>query len=250
MSEVGRTEHDQGVVQLTLQSGSGNPMGESTLHALHEQLDTLGDARALVFDGGEGKLFSGGFNLPEIVHFEREKLAGFFSHFMDLLDRIMRLECPSIVAIHSHALAGGFIMSLAFDLRVVQRGTYKLGLNEVDLGVMIPAGTEVLLTARTSAQHALSLGMQGKLIGPDEAARIGYAECVADDARAHALALAKQLASKPGRGANLTRQRAGAALAERVANAERTHQVAFLDSWHDPTSRRCMLAVAERLTKR
>jgi 3,2-trans-enoyl-CoA isomerase len=250
MSHVLRNEHSSGVIQLSLSNGGGNALSSVVLEDLHNALADLDGARALVLDGGTAKLFSGGFDLTEIVSYDRAQLASFFGRFMDILDRVLRLDCPSVIAIHSHALAGGFILSLAFDLRVVATRDLKLGLNEVDLGVMIPASTEALFGLRTSPQIALSYGMSGRLFGPEEAARIGYADLLADDPQAQALEVATALAMKPGTGATLTRRRAGDRIAEIVAAQEREHREAFLDSWHSPEAQAGLQAVAERLRKR
>jgi enoyl-CoA hydratase/carnithine racemase len=250
MSHVIRTEHSNGVIQLSLNNGGGNALSSPVLEDLYNALSNLDGARALVLDGGSAKLFSGGFDLTEIVGYEREQLASFFGRFMQILDRILRLDCPSVIAIHSHALAGGFILSLAFDLRVVATRELKLGLNEVDLGVMIPASTEALFGLRTSPQIALSYGMSGRLFGPEEAARIGYADLLADDPQAQALTVADTLAKKPGGGVTLTRRRAGDRIADIVDAQEREHREAFLDSWHSPEAQAGLRAVAERLRKR
>ncbi len=250
MGPVHRTDHPGGVVQLSLNNGGGNALSVAVLEAIHDALDGLGDARALVLDGGSAKLFSGGFDLTEIVDYERTALTAFFGRFMGILDRLLRMDCPTIVAMHSHALAGGFILSLAADLRVVATRDLKLGLNEVDLGVMIPASTEALFALRTSPQVALSYGMSGRLFGPDEAARIGYADVLAEDAQARALEIATTLAAKPGRGAALTRRRAGERIADIVDAQEQEHREAFLDSWFSPEGQAGLKAVAERLRRR
>lgn len=250
MTLIQRTDHPGGVVQLSLNNGGGNALSGAVLDAIHEALDQVGDARALVLDGGAAKLFSGGFDLTEIVDFDRPALTTFFERFMAILDRVLRLDCPTVVAVHSHGLAAGFILSLAFDLRVVAKRDLKLGLNEVDLGVMIPASTEALFSERTSPQVALSYGMSGRLFGPDEAARIGYADMLAEDAQAQALEIATALAAKPGQGAALTRRRAGDRIAEIVDAQERAHREAFLDSWFSPEGQAGLTAVAERLRRR
>jgi len=250
MALVERTDHPGRVVQLSLNNGGGNAMNAAVLEALHEALDGLTGARALVLDGGSAKLFSGGFDLTEIAGHERPQLSRFFERFMGVLDRVLRLDCPTVVAVHSHALAGGFILSLAFDLRVVATADLKLGLNEVDLGVMVPASTEALLAIRTSPQVATSYAMSGRLFGPDEAARIGYADLLAEDAQAQALEIASALAAKPGSGTALTRRRAGDRLADLVDAEEREHREAFLDSWFSPEAQAGLKAVAERLQRR
>ena len=250
MNAVLRKEHHNGVVQLSLNNGGGNALSSTLLQELAQAIKETQGARALVLDGGEAKLFSGGFDLTEIVDYERAELAHFFEGFMGILDSVLRLKCPSVVAIHSHALAAGFILSLAFDLRVVATRDLKLGLNEVDLGVMIPASTEVLFGLRTTPQISLNYGMSGRLFGPEEGARIGYADMLAEDAQARAMDLAASLANKPGQGAALTRERAGTRIADIVDAQEREHRDAFLDSWFSPEGQAGLSAVAERLRKR
>ena len=84
---------------------------------------------------------------------------------MSIIDRMIRLPTPTLVAIHSHALAGGFILALSCDFRIGPTRPVKLGLNEVDLGVAVPAGTQVMLAERTSPQIAKRLSNFGLLIG-------------------------------------------------------------------------------------
>ncbi len=250
MSHIRVEEHPKDVVQISMSNGGGNALNAALLHELEAAVEATRGARALVLDGGAAKLFSGGFDLREIVEYERDELAHFFSTFMGIIDSILRHRAPNVAAVHSHALAGGFILSLAFDVRVVARRDLKLGLNEVDLGVMIPASTEVLFGLRTTPQVSLTYGMSGRLFGPEEGARIGYADVLAEDAQTHALELASALASKPGSGAALTRQRAGARIADIVAAQEREHREAFLDSWYSEEGQAGLRSVAERLKRR
>ncbi len=78
MSLVQRVDHAGGVVQLTLANGGGNALNSALIAELHAAIDQLGTARALVLDGGQAKLFSGGFDLTEIVDYDRAQLTTFF----------------------------------------------------------------------------------------------------------------------------------------------------------------------------
>ena len=73
---------------------------------------------------------------------------------------------------------------------------------------------------------ALERALAGRLFGPDEADKIGYADALAEDPQATALALASALAAKPGRGVSLTRRRAGDRIADIVDAQEREHREA------------------------
>jgi enoyl-CoA hydratase/carnithine racemase len=250
MAYLIREDHD-GVVRLRLASGTGNPLTPELLSELRDATAELHarPPRALVLDGGAGKLFSGGFDVPTIATYDRPALSAFFGGFLTLVDRLLVLPCPTVVAIHGSAIAGGFILSLAFDLRVVARGPLKLGLSEVDLGIAVPAGTQVLLAERTSPQVARRLSVTGDTIGAEEAARLGYADFLAEDAQAEALALAQKLAQKPGAGAMVTRTFSAEALRQRVAAADAAFLEPFLDTWLSPPAQHCLKTLAARLTR-
>ncbi|MCB9787835.1 MAG: enoyl-CoA hydratase/isomerase family protein [Deltaproteobacteria bacterium] len=250
MTNLIREDHD-GVVRLSLASGTGNPLTPELLAELRGAIAELGERppRALVLDGGAGKLFSGGFDVPTIATYDRPALSAFFGGFLTIVDRLLVLPCPTVVAIHGSAIAGGFILSLAFDLRVVQRGPLKLGLSEVDLGIAVPAGTQVLLAERTSPQAARRLSLTGQYIDAEEAARLGYCDRLVDDARAEALTLARALADKPGDGAAVTRSFLAEELRQRVAAADAAFLEPFLDTWLSPPAQACLRALAARLTR-
>lgn len=251
MAPLTLTVRDNGVARIHLHSGRGNPLTPAANAALLDALDTLtaSPPRALVIDAGDAPIFSGGFALPIIASFPRPELADFFSTYMTVLDRILRLPCPSVTAVSGHAVAAGFILSLATDLRVVTTKPVKLGLPEVDLGVPVPGGAHALLAARATPQHALRMCTLAALIDGDEASRIGYADQRADDAVAAAHALAEALAAKPGVGAGAGRQFVGLPLADRVKSEEERWNEPFLDAWFSEPAQARILAQAARLSR-
>ena len=249
MGTVTYTELEHGVGRLTLSSGSGNPLTPETVEALNSELGKLTDKppQALVLDGGDGSIFSGGFALPIIASWDRDQINSFFGGFLHALDRLMNLGCPTVGAINGHAIAGGFIFSLGCDLRVVKTGKIKLGLSEVDLGVCVPAGTQVLLGARTSPQFALRVAMQGHLFGAEEALAAGYADMLADDPLASAIEVATKLAQKPGHGSAVTKTLCNGSLSQRVREADAAGLEAFLDSWFSTAAQQSIQALAAKL---
>ncbi len=250
MSEIVYEELDNGVGRLMLNSGSGNPLTPSLLDELNTQLDKLREnpPRSLIIDGGEGSIFSGGFALPIIANWEREKIRSFFNTFLDAVYKIMLMPCPTVTAVNGHCIAGGFILSLASDLRIVKSGKLKLGLSEVDLGVCVPAGPQILLAARTSEAHALRVGMLGHLFGGEEALRIGYAADCVEDARAGAIDYATRLAKKPGGGSSETSRFYTEGLVDKIKAAEDKYMDPFLDSWFSEMGQTCIQGLAAKLS--
>jgi len=244
---IQRLEGD--IVRISLNSGRGNPLTPTLLDALCTTFTALTESppRAVILDGGGAKIFSGGFPLPLIAEWDRPAIDTFFRHFLEALYLLMSLPCPTVCALDGHAIAGGFILSLGCDLRVIREEGLKFGLSEVNLGVAVPAGTQVLLAARTTPQTALRLCLMGKLMRPDEALQAGYADELAVDAEEFAIAMAQALASKPGVGAAVTHQLHTASLLERVRKADEEHMSTFLDTWFSPVGQAGLKAMAAKL---
>ena len=249
MSQLQREQHDDGVVVLTLNSGSGNPLSPELVSELSRVTLELSEAppRAVVIGAGDSKVFSAGFDLPAVGDYDPEHLTAFFEGFLGVVDRLLRLPCPVIAAVGGHAIAGGFILTLACDFRVVGTGRKKLGLSEVDLGAAVPAGAQLLLAERTSSQAARYLCQTGNLIGPDEAHRIGYADELADTPNERALELARSLAAKPGHAVGTTKLLHGSALADRVRSADERGMEPFLATWFSTEAQTSIAALVKRL---
>ena len=252
MSLITTSTLEGDITKISLQVGKGNPLTPQVLKDLLEILQKLSDhpPQAVLLDAPDSKIFSGGFALPIIASFEREALHDFLSTFMLCLDHLLRLPCPSICAVDGHAVAGGFILSLATDFRVVTRAPIKLGLPEVNLGMPVPAGAQALFIARSSEAFAHHYCCTGELFTPEEGYRIGYASQLADDVNAAALQLAQQLAAKPAQGLKIGRNFMNRALADRVQAADQAYMSAFLDAWFLPEAQTYIQAQAQKLSKR
>ena len=243
-------ELENGLGKLTLNNGSGNPITTDLLEELHTQLRQLtqNPPRSLILDAGESPIFSGGFALPVIASWNRSQIREFFGLFLDTLHSLLLLPCPTIGAIGGHAIAGGFILSLGCDFRVVKSSGIKLGLSEVDLGVAVPAGTQVLFEERTSPQAALRFAMFGELFDSETALKIGYALSADVEPLKKAIELANRLANKPGHGTQVTKLFRAEALSARVRAADEAGMERFLDSWFSEIGQARIQALAAKLS--
>lgn len=251
MSNLTITSLDHGVVRISLASGGGNPLTPELLDELTAALDTLEATppRALVLDGGTGKLFSGGFDVVRIAPYDRDALHAFFSNFTRSLERIITLPCPTVVAVHSACIAGGFILCNGFDFRVVGTNPrIRMGLSEVNLGIGVPAGTQQIVTERTSQQFARRISMTGNLFDPATALAAGWADELAEDPQARAIAFATELARKPGDGVAVTKQFRASGIARRVHEADAKHMSTFLDSWMSDAGQAGLKMLVAKLT--
>jgi len=247
--QIQKLEH--GVVRMSLASGGGNPLTPELLDELSAALDALEaePPRAFVLDGGTGKLFSGGFDVVRIAPYDRDELNRFFGGFTRSVLRIITLPCPTLVAVHSAAVAGGFILCNAFDLRIVgDNPRIKLGLSEVDLGIAVPAGTQTLLAERSSPQFARRVALTATLFDPETARSEGWADELSGDPQARALEWATALARKPGDAVATTKRFHAGRVAAASHAADEEWMSEFLDSWMSPAGQAGLQALVAKLT--
>jgi enoyl-CoA hydratase len=252
MSPIQIIRNDEDIARLTLRNGSGNPLSPDVLDMFNLEMDALleNPPQALIIDTDGASIFSGGFSLPIVASWDRPNLLRFFEGFLDILYKIMRIPCPTMTVIEGHAIAGGFILSLASDMRFLKEGRFKFGLSEVDLGVALPAGAGVLFEWRTSPNAALYYSMTGQLFNTQTAKDIGYANAVVQNPLEEAMKMASALVQKPGKGVGGTRVFFNDRIITEMKKADDRYMEAFLDTWFSTEGQSAIHALAQKLGKK
>jgi len=155
------------------------------------------EVRAVVLTGRPGGAFVTHFSVEEIV----ARLDGAARHPARppsaVFQRINDLPKPVVAAINGDCMGGGLELALACDLRVAQRGDFRIGLPEVRLGIIPGAGGTQRLSRLLGVGAALDLLLRARVLTPDEAHAAGLVQEIADDALAGATAIARQIAALP-----------------------------------------------------
>lgn len=142
---------------------------------------------------GAGKTFVGGADIREFGRPMAEPL------LPQVLNHIEQSGKPVVAAINGAALGGGLEIALGCHLRVASPSA-KLGLPEVKLGIVPGAGGTQRLPRLAGVIAAAEIAATGRLVGADEAHRLGIVDAVAGgDLVAGAVAAARDLAGKPPR---------------------------------------------------
>src|SRR5687767_10403569 len=104
-----------------------------------------------IFLTGEGDAFSAGLNLKEVTSLDAAGLARFLGVLEELVKALYEHPAPVVAWVNGHAIAGGCVMALCADVRVMTaRPGARIGLNEVALGLRFPPLTLAMVRARLS----------------------------------------------------------------------------------------------------
>lgn len=230
MAEGIRSEDRDGVRLLRMEFGSANALGPDTTEAIIAALDGSRGPTVLT---GEGRVFSAGLNLVALDGVDRETMAGFVERFSVLMTRALAAPYPLVAAVNGHAVAGGCVLAMACDHRVGAAGDTKVGMNEVAIGLTLPAVVVEILRGKLAAEHARTVILGGALYAPEEAARVGLLDEVApgpEEAIDRACAVARQLGRSP-REFVAMKGALVAPISERFKDTREALDRRFLDSW-------------------
>ncbi len=178
-------------------SGPGkNSLGTAMMEHLLAKLGEA-DGRPILVTG-EGNTFSAGLDLKEVAASDAPQMERFLERLVRLMDAWYTYPGPTVALLNGHAIAGGTVLALTCDYRVVTSDPKaRLGLNEVALGLRFPPSLLTLVRRRLPPQHFDTVVLGAKLHSPGEALRLGLVDEVADDARAVAERVLAELALHP-----------------------------------------------------
>lgn len=186
------------VAILTMDDGKANALSEPMLDALLAALDRAeAEAGAVVLTGRPDR-FCAGFDL-RVMMSSPEAAIALLRRGSQLLLRLFELPLPLVIAATGHALAGGALVVLTGDTRLGAEGPYKLGLNEVAIGLPVPVLAMELARARLLPTELTRATLHAHIYDPPTAAAAGYLDRTvpAADLAATALAEATRLAAFP-----------------------------------------------------
>ncbi|MGH8279873.1 MAG: enoyl-CoA hydratase/isomerase family protein [Gammaproteobacteria bacterium] len=169
----------QDILELRLERPPANALNPELVRALRVAIEAAprAGARALVLSGAEG-MFSAGLDVPELLRLERQAMSDFWGEFIGLLRAIALSSLPVVAAITGHSPAGGAVLAIFCDARIAAAGEFKIGLNEVQVGLPVPAVIYAAMKRLVGTRQAERMCLHGLLIAPDEALRIGLVDQV------------------------------------------------------------------------
>ena len=241
------------VAVLGMNAGKANAINPRFLDVLGALLDELQSSppAALVLTG-DARSFSAGLDLPALIDFSTAELTDFIRRFSASMLRVFSLPWPVVAAVNGHAIAGGCVLALQADVRLMAAGPSRIGLNEVRLGIGLPAAVVETLRCQLPAPSLLPIAAEGGLFLPEEALRLGLVHEVVEPAQfqRRALERAGELAALPPLAFAQVKAALRRPALDSIEASAATDAAGWVKTFHAPAAQRLLREAVARLTKK
>jgi len=156
---------------------------------MQRTLQELRDAQnEPVFLTGDGDAFSAGLNLKELSTLDVDGMSTFLHALEELVKALYEHPAPVVAYVNGHAIAGGCVLALAADVRVMTaREGVRIGLNEVALGLRFPPLTFAMVRARLGTPAVERVLLEAELYRAPEAKALGIVDVIGEEAEARSM---------------------------------------------------------------
>jgi enoyl-CoA hydratase len=188
-------ELEDRMATIAMDDGKVNVFSVPLLRQLHAAFDQAESDRAVVVLSGRPGYFSAGFDL-KVLAGEPGPIVEILALGATMAERILSFPTPVLVACTGHAYPAGAFLLLAADLRIGAAGPFRIGLNEVRIGMTVPWFAIEIARQRLDPAHFDRTVVSGAMYDPEEAVRAGFLDRVvpADELAAASRAAAAELA--------------------------------------------------------
>jgi 3,2-trans-enoyl-CoA isomerase len=241
------------VRELRLARPPANALSADLVELITQALVKAGEQAGAVVVSGRPGMFSAGLDVPQLMQFERAEMSQFWQSFLSMLKTIARMPIPTAFAMTGHAPAGGIVMALFGDYRIMPRGGFKTGLNEVQVGLVVSQAIHKALVRAVGPHTAERILVAGEMMDSERAKDIGLIDELVDDPEStvtRAIEWCEQHLALPRASMLLTREMARSDLHGFFDETSNLGVEKFVDIWYSESTRATLTALVERLTKK
>jgi len=245
---------DHGSVrELRLARPPANAINPELMEILIQALnEASGSCDAIVISGRPG-MFTAGLDVPELIQYDRNQLSQFWQQFLRMLKIIAAMPVPTAFALTGHAPAAGIVMALFGDYRIMPRGDYVTGLNEVQVGLVVSSVIHKALERAVGPRTAEKILVAGSLLKAEQAFEIGLIDELADDPDAavrRAVEWCEQMLALPRLAMTTTRSMTRSDLTCLFDETANLDVEKFADVWFSESTQTALRNLVQRLQKK
>lgn len=181
---------DAGIATITMDDGKVNALSPAMFAELSAALDRAESDQAVVVLTGRPGMFSAGFDLG-VMRAGGRPAADMLMTGFRMAERMLGFPLPIVVACSGHAIAMGVFLVLAADQRIGVAGDFKIGANEVAIGLTLPWSATEICRQRLSPAYLTRAAITAEMLAPDEAVTAGFLDRVVEPGELAAAARAE-----------------------------------------------------------
>ncbi len=239
------------ILELRLARPPANALSPDLIAALTGEVASApGQGFAAVLLSGRPGMFSAGLDVPLLLTLDRAGIEGLWEGFLGLLRTVAGSPVPVGAALTGHAPAGGTVIAVCCDQRTAAEGDYRIGMNEVEVGIALPHTLVLPLRRLVGEGTAERLAVAGATVSPAEAVRLGLVDEAVPLERVVPRALERlaALLARPRQAMLATRRLFRAELISALADGAAHRQL--VEQWFSEETQGALRALVERLDSR
>ena len=241
------------VREIRLARPPANALSADLVELITKSLIEAGEEAGAVVVSGQPGMFSAGLDVPQLMQFDRAEMCQFWDVFLRMLKTIAHMPVPTAFAMTGHAPAGGIVMALFGDYRIMPRGSFKTGLNEVQVGLVVSPPIHNALVRAVGVHTAERILVAGEMMDSARAKDIGLIDELTDDPKStvtRAIEWCEQHLALPQLAMLTTREMTRADLHGLFDDESELAVDRFIDIWFSDTAQATLTALVERLSSK
>jgi len=243
---------EDGILTLRMARPPVNAFDTTLVAALDAELHAAKEkgAEAIILTGRPG-MFSAGLDVPHLLGLDTAKLHAALTGYFTLCSNIARSPIPICCAISGHSPAGGAVVAIHTDYRIMSEGKYKIGLNETAVGLALPEHLYRAMVYVVGLRQAERLVVPGMLVSGEEALKVGLIDELVppEQLETRAKAWCRTLLELPRTAMLENRAMCRRILHEAANSFEISAVQSFVERWQHPDTLNTLMALAKKLGK-
>lgn len=163
---------------LQLDRGTSNSLNYEMFQELIQAVKALeqdDEVKGVVL-AGKGNFFSAGLDVIELYAYDKGEIEQLFESLYEAMKTLLSFSKPLVAAVNGHAPAGGCILAICADYRIMAEGKFRIGLNEVPVGIIMPPFIFETYAYWIGKGTASKFVLEGKLCSTEEALQAGLVD--------------------------------------------------------------------------
>ncbi len=178
--ETINTSLEEGILTAQLHRGKVNAIDTQMVSELLKAIEYAKNheqVKAVILTGHPG-CFTAGLDLKNLLSLDKDSVENFWRSFHQLILDLVNLDKPVATAVSGHSPAGGCVLAICSDFRFMADGKYRIGLNELAVGIPVPALIYELMAVWVGRRNAYQNLMTSRMLSPDQALKQGLIDAV------------------------------------------------------------------------